>query len=97
MEKRIQTGLRIPKGQYEKLLAYSRQVGVSVNSAILLLLDIGYMAATGDGRGLRALPDEKSVVVHVVPLLNEAIRRDQNEGAAESLPGEAGPEPAGIK
>lgn len=38
---RIQTGLRIPENQYERLKAHSERMGVSLNSMMLTLIDIG--------------------------------------------------------
>lgn len=40
-EDKIQTGLRIPEGQYERLTAISDRMGVSINALILMLVDIG--------------------------------------------------------
>lgn len=40
---RVQTGLRIPEEQYEKLRQAAERSGVSINSQILYLLDIGLM------------------------------------------------------
>ena len=44
MSSKIQTGLRIPEERYEKIQEYADSVGVSLNSAILLLVDIGLRA-----------------------------------------------------
>ena len=38
---RIQTGLRIPEEQYKKLREIAERSGVSINSQILYLIDIG--------------------------------------------------------
>lgn len=40
-ENKIQTGLRIPEAQYERLTAIAKRMGVSVNALILMLIDIG--------------------------------------------------------
>lgn len=40
-EDKIQTGLRIPEGQYERLTAISDRMGVSINALVLMLIDIG--------------------------------------------------------
>ena len=40
-ENKIQTGLRVPEPQYERLVAIAKRMGVSVNALILMLVDIG--------------------------------------------------------
>lgn len=40
-EDKIQTGLRIPEGQYKRLTDISDRMGVSINALILILIDIG--------------------------------------------------------
>ncbi len=40
-ENKIQTGLRIPKKQYTRLIGISEQMGVSLNALILILIDVG--------------------------------------------------------
>ena len=40
-ENKIQTGLRIPEKQYERLIIISERMGVSINALILILVDIG--------------------------------------------------------
>jgi len=40
-EDKIQTGLRIPEGQYKRLTDISDRMGVSINALILVLIDIG--------------------------------------------------------
>ncbi len=40
-ESKIQTGLRVPEFQYERLIAIAKRMGVSVNALILMLIDIG--------------------------------------------------------
>ncbi len=41
MDNKIQTGLRIPQEQYERLREMSDRIGVSINSLILMLIDLG--------------------------------------------------------
>ncbi len=38
---KIQTGLRVPAGRYEELSDLAATIGVSVNSLILTLIDLG--------------------------------------------------------
>lgn len=40
-EDKIQTGLRVPDGQYKRLTVISDRMGVSINALILMLIDIG--------------------------------------------------------
>ena len=40
-EDKIQTGLRIPEGQYIKIKERADRMGVSINQLILVLVDIG--------------------------------------------------------
>ena len=40
-EDKIQTGLRIPEKQYERLNIISERMGISINALILVLIDIG--------------------------------------------------------
>lgn len=40
-ETKIQTGLRIPENQYNKIRTISDRMGVSANTLILMLIDIG--------------------------------------------------------
>ncbi len=40
-ENKVQTGLRVPELQYERLVAIAKRMGVSVNALILVLIDIG--------------------------------------------------------
>lgn len=40
-EDKIQTGLRIPEGQYKRLTDISDRMGVSINALILMLIDMG--------------------------------------------------------
>lgn len=56
MEK-IQTGLRIPESRYEELVQLSERSGVSVNAAVLMLVDIGLdVLNRGKVESLRDLP-----------------------------------------
>ena len=38
---KIQTGLRIPEGRYDELTKLAGQIGVPLNSLILMLVDMG--------------------------------------------------------
>lgn len=38
---KIQTGLRVPENQYERIKEKADKMGVSVNQLILILVDIG--------------------------------------------------------
>ena len=40
-EQKIQTGLRLPEGQYERIVKHADRVGVSINQLCLMLIDIG--------------------------------------------------------
>lgn len=40
-ESKIQTGLRIPESQYERVLEKADRAGVSINQMLLILVDIG--------------------------------------------------------
>ena len=40
-EDKIQTGLRVPEKQYERLSIISERMGVSINALILVLIDMG--------------------------------------------------------
>lgn len=40
-EIKIQTGLRIPEKQYERLKKMADRMGVSINSLMLILIDYG--------------------------------------------------------
>jgi len=39
---KIQTGLRVPEPLYERLQERANDMGVSVNSLILMLIDMGF-------------------------------------------------------
>ncbi len=41
MEDKIQTGLRIPESQYNRIKERADRMGVSINQLILVLVDIG--------------------------------------------------------
>ena len=47
MSDKVQTGLRIPEKRYNELVSISEDVGVSVNSLILMLIDIGLILQKG--------------------------------------------------
>ncbi len=40
-ELKIQTGLRLPENQYERIVKHADRVGVSINQFCLMLIDIG--------------------------------------------------------
>lgn len=40
-EDKIQTGLRIPEKRYDELTEIAEEIGVSINSLILMLIDLG--------------------------------------------------------
>lgn len=50
-QEKIQTGLRIPAGRYAELQEVAEVVGVSMNSLILMLVDLGL--------SVRGLPVQK--------------------------------------
>ena len=53
---KIQTGLRIPESRYEELIQLSERSGISVNAAVLMLVDIGLdVLNRGKVESLRAL------------------------------------------
>ena len=41
MKDKVQTGLRIPQKRYEELSQIANESGVSLNSLILVLIDLG--------------------------------------------------------
>ncbi len=41
MNDKIQTGLRIPENQYNRIKEQADRMGVSINQLILILVDIG--------------------------------------------------------
>ncbi len=38
---KVQTGLRIPEGQYERIKEQADRMGVSINQLVLMLVEIG--------------------------------------------------------
>ena len=46
MSVKIQTGLRIPVGRYERLSEIANRTGISLNAVILMLVDVGLSALT---------------------------------------------------
>jgi len=56
MEDKVQTGLRIPQSRYEELAKMAEQSGVSVNTLVLMLVDIGLdVIRTGQEGWIRVL------------------------------------------
>lgn len=47
MEKKIQTGLRIPEERYEEISKIANEAGVSLNSLLLVLIDLGLTLRNG--------------------------------------------------
>lgn len=45
-EIKIQTGLRLPQKRYDQINKMAEDAGISLNAAILLLLEIGYEAVS---------------------------------------------------
>lgn len=41
-EAKIQTGLRIPQARYEEIVKLSEQSGASINTVLLMLMEIGW-------------------------------------------------------
>lgn len=41
IDSKIQTGLRVPENQYERIKEKSDRIGISINQLILILVDIG--------------------------------------------------------
>lgn len=48
MKEKVQTGLRIPIKKYRELVELSAEIGISVNSLILTLIDLGLSLRNGD-------------------------------------------------
>lgn len=51
-EKKVQTGLRIPKSRYEKIREISERTGISINSVTVMMIDLGlnlYEKDSSDG------------------------------------------------
>lgn len=40
-EFKVQTGLRIPENQYERIKEKADKIGISINQMVLILVDIG--------------------------------------------------------
>ena len=54
---KVQTGLRIPEDRYRELAALAERSGVSINTAVLMLVDIGLQVIQkGQMEVLHALP-----------------------------------------
>lgn len=47
MKDKIQTGLRIPEKRYEELTKIASEAGLSLNSLILALIDLGLAVRNG--------------------------------------------------
>lgn len=47
MDSKIQTGLRIPEKRYEELASLAQEMGVSINSLLLMLIDLGLTLRNG--------------------------------------------------
>lgn len=48
MKEKVQTGLRIPMKRYRELIELSAEIGISINSLILALIDLGLSLRNGD-------------------------------------------------
>lgn len=46
-EDKIQTGLRVPEKQYQRLIATADRMGVSMNALILMLIELGFNQIEG--------------------------------------------------
>lgn len=46
-DEKIQTGLRIPEKKYNELITLANDIGVSLNSLILMLVDLGLTVRNG--------------------------------------------------
>ena len=44
MVSRVQTGLRMPEDKYEEITDLAAAIGVSINSMLLMMIDIGLRA-----------------------------------------------------
>lgn len=54
---KVQTGLRIPQGRYDELRIMAENSGVSLNSLILFLVDVGLSAVNlGIEQAAHSLP-----------------------------------------
>lgn len=47
MDSKIQTGLRIPEKRYNELISLAQEMGVSLNSLLLMLVDLGLTLRNG--------------------------------------------------
>lgn len=47
MDSKIQTGLRIPEKRYKELISLAQEIGVSLNSLLLMLIDLGLTLHSG--------------------------------------------------
>lgn len=47
VKEKIQTGLRIPQDRYDELVRLAETVGISLNSLILMLIDMGLTLRNG--------------------------------------------------
>lgn len=48
-EAKIQTGLRIPQARYEDIVKLSEQSGASINTVLLMLMEIGWRVIQPEG------------------------------------------------
>lgn len=48
-EAKIQTGLRIPQARYEEIVNLSEQSGASINTVLLMLMEIGWRVIQPEG------------------------------------------------
>ena len=56
MKGKVQTGLRIPEPQYDRLAKEAGRMGISINALVLMLVDVGFSALTlGTEAEFRAL------------------------------------------
>lgn len=46
MKGKVQTGLRIPEPQYDRIAKEAGRMGVSINALILMLVDVGFSSLT---------------------------------------------------
>lgn len=44
---KVQTGLRLPEARYSELITLANDMGVSLNSLILMLIDLGLTLRNG--------------------------------------------------
>ena len=55
-EKKIQTGLRLPAEQHDRVTIIANRTGTSVNAVIALALDIGLTSIEHQYQSARGLP-----------------------------------------